>query len=262
MWFYEVLCDVMRWGGVSKCGVMWWGATWWVVMRCCVMRCGVVCCGVMWCYEMWCDVMCVMRYDKVWLVLFVVMWWDVLWCGVLWCDVRWCDLICCDDNDEVWCDKVWRKVMWCDKVWCDVIGCDVGWCNVMWCDVIKCDVVWFEVMWWGVMWWDEVRCDVMWYSTVITFFKKLANTYLQVIQVLTYLLFSFCSPSQGLCCSTACTPQNDAFLCLNETECSNSSFCKYPLWICVSLQVMYRDQNISGLLSCKTHLKNYYGSAP
>ena len=208
---------------------------------------------------------------------FVVMWWDVLWCGVLWCDVRWCDLICCDDNDEVWCDKVWRKVMWgdevwCDKVWCDVmrcdvIGCDVGWCNVMWCDVIKCDVVWFEVMWWGVMWWDEVRCDVMsldvmWYSTVITFFKKLANTFLQVIQVLTYLLFSFCSPSQGLCCSADCTPQNNAFLCLNETECSNSSFCKYPLWICVSLQVMYRDQNISGLLSCKTHLKNYYGSAP
>lgn len=34
-----------------------------------------------------------------------------------------------------------------------------------------------------------------------------------------------CSPSQGLCCSTDCTPQNDAFLCLNETECSNSSFC-------------------------------------
>lgn len=143
--------------------------------------------------------------------------------------------------------------MWCDVMRCDVIGCDVGWCSVMWFDVIKCDVVWFEVMWWSVMWWDEVRCDVIFYINNI--FKKLANTYLQVIQVLTYLLFSFCSPSQGLCCNASCTPQNNTFLCLNETECSNSSHCKYPLWICVSLQVMYKDQNISGLLSCKNHLK-------
>ena len=111
-----------------------------------------------------------------------------------------------------------------------------------------------DVMGWGKMWCDVSWCDVIFY--------KLANTYLQVIQVLTYLLFSFCSPSQGLCCSAGCTPQNNAFLCLNETECSNSSYCKYPLWICVSLQVMYKDQNISGLLSCKNHLKNYYGSAP
>lgn len=34
-----------------------------------------------------------------------------------------------------------------------------------------------------------------------------------------------CSPSQGLCCSQACEPQKDDFLCFNETECSNSSFC-------------------------------------
>ena len=27
----------------------------------------------------------------------------------------------------------------------------------------------------------------------------------------------------------------------------------------VSLQVMYNDQNISGLLSWKSHLENYYG---
>ena len=183
-------------------------------------------------------------------VMCVVIWCDVIMmivCGVIRFDERWCEVMRCD-------------VIRCDVMRCDVIGCDVGWCNVMWCDVLKCDVVWFEVMWWGVMWWDEVRCDVMcldvmWYSTVITFFKKLANTYLQVIQVLTYLLFSFCSPSQGLCCSALCTPQNNTFLCLNETECSNSSHCKYPLWICVSLQVMYKDQNISGLLSCKNHLK-------
>lgn len=147
--------------------------------------------------------------------------------------------------------------MWCDRVWCGVMQCNVVWCDKVWCGVIWSNVMRCDVMGWGKMW-----CDVMWYSTVITFFKKLANTYLQVIQVLTYLLFSFCSPSQGLCCSTDCTPQNNAFLCLNETECSNSSFCKYPLWICVSLQVMYKNQNISGLLSCKNHLKNYYGSAP
>ena len=44
-------------------------------------------------------------------------------------------------------------------------------------------------------------------------------------------LFSliFLSPSQGLCCSEECVPQSTSFLCLNETECSNSSFCKYPL---------------------------------
>ncbi|KAL9985306.1 hypothetical protein ACROYT_G007694 [Oculina patagonica] len=34
-----------------------------------------------------------------------------------------------------------------------------------------------------------------------------------------------CSPSQGLCCSDMCTPRSTTFLCLNETECANSSYC-------------------------------------
>lgn len=34
-----------------------------------------------------------------------------------------------------------------------------------------------------------------------------------------------CSPSQGLCCSSGCNPQNATFLCQNETECANASFC-------------------------------------
>ena len=192
---------------------MWWGATRWVVMRCCVMWC-----GVLWCDVMWWDAM---SYDKVWLVSFVVMWWDVVWCDVMWGGVIWFDVMMMMMTMRcgvIRFDKGWCEVMRCDVIRCDVIGCDVGWCNVMRCDV----------MGWGKMWGDVSWCDVIFYSNKI--FKRLANTYLQVI--LTYLLFSFCSPSQGLCCSGGCTPQNEAFLCLNETECSNSSFCKYPLWIC------------------------------
>ncbi|XP_020602075.1 disintegrin and metalloproteinase domain-containing protein 10-like [Orbicella faveolata] len=34
-----------------------------------------------------------------------------------------------------------------------------------------------------------------------------------------------CSPSQGLCCSEVCTPRNASFLCLNSTECANTSYC-------------------------------------
>jgi len=172
------------------------------------MRCGdVVWCDVMWGGVIWFDVMMMMmcgviRFDKGWC--------EVMRCDVIRWDVVWCD--------EVWCDRVWCGVMQCNKVWCDKV-----WCGVMWSNVMRCDV-----MGWGKIWCDVSWCDVIFYSNNI--FKKLANTYLQVI--LTYLVFSFCSPSQGLCCSANCTLQDEAFLCLNETECSNSSYCKYPLWIC------------------------------
>lgn len=34
-----------------------------------------------------------------------------------------------------------------------------------------------------------------------------------------------CSPSKGLCCSDGCTPQNTTFLCQNETDCANATYC-------------------------------------
>lgn len=34
-----------------------------------------------------------------------------------------------------------------------------------------------------------------------------------------------CSPSQGLCCSYDCVPHLQSVLCLNETECANTSYC-------------------------------------
>ncbi|XP_078360302.1 LOW QUALITY PROTEIN: disintegrin and metalloproteinase domain-containing protein 10-like [Oculina patagonica] len=34
-----------------------------------------------------------------------------------------------------------------------------------------------------------------------------------------------CSPSEGLCCKEDCTFQTTKFLCLNTTECANSSYC-------------------------------------
>lgn len=48
-----------------------------------------------------------------------------------------------------------------------------------------------------------------------------------------FITFFLCSPSQGLCCSEDCTPRNTTFLCLNSTECANTSYCEYPLHNCV-----------------------------
>ena len=65
-----------------------------------------------------------------------------------------------------------------------------------------------------------------------------------------YIFVFFSSPSEGLCCGYNCTPHKQTVLCLNETECANRSYCKYPFCTCVHSTLYFISITIPFLTAC------------
>ena len=77
-----------------------------------------------------------MRSSWPYIVLSVLIWFDLNWSGLVWSDLIWSDLI---RSDPIWSDLVWS-----DLIWSCIVHMILR--NVMQCHFMFCFIVWYHLV--------------------------------------------------------------------------------------------------------------------